>query len=313
MSRCRRRSRSPISTTRCRSELIAQAPAATRSASRLLHVDGDEALARLSLRRPAALLAPARLVVFNDTRVIKARVHGDEADRRQGRAADRAHRRPRRGMGRSCGEPSAATRARRIALRRGHARARARARRALLLLAASKCDGPLSDGSSATAKCRCRRTSTRAAGRGRRARYQTVYARAPGAVAAPTAGLHFDEALLDALARARRRRAFVTLHVGAGTFQPVRRATSSRAPDARGARTRSRRRRSTRSPRRARAAAACVAVGTTTLRALEVGRAADGTSRAGAGETRRCSSRPAIASASSTGCSPISTCRARRC
>jgi S-adenosylmethionine:tRNA ribosyltransferase-isomerase len=55
-----------------------------------------------------------------------------------------------------------------------------------------------------------------------RERYQTVYAREPGAVAAPTAGLHFDAALLDALAARGVGRAFVTLHVGAGTFQPVR-------------------------------------------------------------------------------------------
>ena len=53
-------------------------------------------------------------------------------------------------------------------------------------------------------------------------RYQTVYARRPGAVAAPTAGLHFDEAMLAALEARGVLRAFVTLHVGAGTFQPVR-------------------------------------------------------------------------------------------
>jgi S-adenosylmethionine:tRNA ribosyltransferase-isomerase len=55
-----------------------------------------------------------------------------------------------------------------------------------------------------------------------RARYQSVFARNEGAVAAPTASLHFDPPLLDALARRRIAMAFVTLHVGAGTFQPVR-------------------------------------------------------------------------------------------
>jgi S-adenosylmethionine:tRNA ribosyltransferase-isomerase len=55
-----------------------------------------------------------------------------------------------------------------------------------------------------------------------RERYQTVFARAPGAVAAPTAGLHFDAPLFAALEARGVRRAFVTLHVGAGTFQPIR-------------------------------------------------------------------------------------------
>lgn len=55
-----------------------------------------------------------------------------------------------------------------------------------------------------------------------RERYQTVYASQPGAVAAPTAGLHFDEQLLSAIGARGISRAFVTLHVGAGTFQPVR-------------------------------------------------------------------------------------------
>ncbi len=55
-----------------------------------------------------------------------------------------------------------------------------------------------------------------------RERYQTVYARVPGAVAAPTAGLHFDDALLKRIGEMGVDTAFVTLHVGAGTFQPVR-------------------------------------------------------------------------------------------
>jgi len=57
-----------------------------------------------------------------------------------------------------------------------------------------------------------------------RERYQTVYAREPGAVAAPTAGLHFDRQMLDELLQKGVRHAFVTLHVGAGTFQPLREA-----------------------------------------------------------------------------------------
>jgi S-adenosylmethionine:tRNA ribosyltransferase-isomerase len=54
------------------------------------------------------------------------------------------------------------------------------------------------------------------------ARYQTIYARRPGAVAAPTAGLHFDEKIMQQIAARGIETAFVTLHVGAGTFQPVR-------------------------------------------------------------------------------------------
>ena len=55
-----------------------------------------------------------------------------------------------------------------------------------------------------------------------RQRYQTIYARVPGDVAAPTAGLHFDDAIMDRLRQRGVETAFVTLHVGAGTFQPVR-------------------------------------------------------------------------------------------
>ncbi len=67
----------------------------------------------------------------------------------------------------------------------------------------------------------------RAAGHADRERYQSVFARDPGAVAAPTASLHFDAALLAALERRGVRRTCITLHVGAGTFQPLRTETSS--------------------------------------------------------------------------------------
>jgi S-adenosylmethionine:tRNA ribosyltransferase-isomerase len=115
-------------------------------------------------------------------------------------------------------------------------------------------------------------------------RYQTVYARTPGAVAAPTAGLHFDEAMLGALAAAGVARAFVTLHVGAGTFLPVQaedlaqhrmhrewyaipQATvdAIHAARARGGRV--------------------VAIGTTSLRALESAARRDAGFSAGAGDT----------------------------
>ena len=116
------------------------------------------------------------------------------------------------------------------------------------------------------------------------ARYQTVYARVPGAVAAPTAGLHFDAALLESLRAKGVIIAHVTLHVGAGTFQPVRVEDLSRhvmhsewygvpqetvdaIAKARASRGR------------------VVAVGTTALRALESA-SVDGAVRAGTADTR---------------------------
>jgi S-adenosylmethionine:tRNA ribosyltransferase-isomerase len=119
-------------------------------------------------------------------------------------------------------------------------------------------------------------------------RYQTVYAREPGAVAAPTAGLHFDEAMLDTLRAQGVNTAFLTLHVGAGTYQPVRvdkiaehKMHSERfeIPQATAeaiARTRA-------------AGGRVIAVGTTSLRALEsaasVVNTTDGTVRPGGAET----------------------------
>jgi S-adenosylmethionine:tRNA ribosyltransferase-isomerase len=125
---------------------------------------------------------------------------------------------------------------------------------------------------------------TRAAESGDTERYQTVYARELGAVAAPTAGLHFDPATLDALRGRDIELAYVTLHVGAGTFQPVRQqelarhemhAEWYRIEDAAVRAISGARRRGGR----------VLAVGTTTLRALESA-AAEGELKAGSGETR---------------------------
>jgi S-adenosylmethionine:tRNA ribosyltransferase-isomerase len=115
-------------------------------------------------------------------------------------------------------------------------------------------------------------------------RYQTVYARAPGAVAAPTAGLHFDEPLFAALARRGVEFAYVTLHVGAGTFQPVRVKNLAKhrmhgeryeIPAATVAAIEAARRRGGK----------VIAVGTTTLRSLEASAAEHGIPVAGAAET----------------------------
>jgi S-adenosylmethionine:tRNA ribosyltransferase-isomerase len=117
-------------------------------------------------------------------------------------------------------------------------------------------------------------------------RYQTVYAREPGAVAAPTAGLHFDAALLDALGAKGVTVASVTLHVGAGTFQPVRVDDLSQhvmhsewygVPQATVEAIGRARKKNGR----------VVAVGTTTLRALEsAAKREEGGLAAGTGETR---------------------------
>jgi S-adenosylmethionine:tRNA ribosyltransferase-isomerase len=114
-------------------------------------------------------------------------------------------------------------------------------------------------------------------------RYQTVYARQPGAAAAPTAGLHFDDAMLQRLAAAGAQLAFLTLHVGAGTFQPV------RAPRIEEHRMHSERyeipEQTVAAIERARVRGGnVVAVGTTSLRALEAA-AAGGCLRPGAAET----------------------------
>ncbi|HEY4319314.1 MAG TPA: tRNA preQ1(34) S-adenosylmethionine ribosyltransferase-isomerase QueA [Herbaspirillum sp.] len=197
--------------------LIAQTPLPERSASRLLHVDGDALIDR-HFGDLADLLDPGDLLVFNDTRVLKARFFGVKAsggkvevlvervlDTRTVLAQVRASKSPLPGgsirladafdvqVGERAGEfftllfPSDVF--------------------ALLETYGSLPLPPYID---------------HAADAFDETRYQTVYAREPGAVAAPTAGLHFDEALLRRLREKGVRTAFVTLHVGAGTFQPVR-------------------------------------------------------------------------------------------
>jgi S-adenosylmethionine:tRNA ribosyltransferase-isomerase len=120
---------------------------------------------------------------------------------------------------------------------------------------------------------------------GDRERYQTVYARARGSVAAPTAGLHFSEALLDALETRGVERAAVTLHVGYGTFKPVRAArveehTVDPEPFEIGELAASAINRARAERRRV------IAVGTTTTRALESApRMGEGAIKAAAGRT----------------------------
>ncbi|MGQ0699562.1 MAG: tRNA preQ1(34) S-adenosylmethionine ribosyltransferase-isomerase QueA [Panacagrimonas sp.] len=263
-------------------DLIAQRPAATRSGSRLLHV--GSALQDRAVGELPSLLRAGDLLVFNDTRVIKARLFGSKPT--GGRVEVLVER--------LLGE-----------------------REALAQLGVSKT--PLAgswieiDGGGARVEVLGRDESffhLRLESEGNwlellervgrlplppyihhdpaaddDARYQTVFAREPGAVAAPTAGLHFDDALLSALRAGGIETATLTLHVGAGTFQPVRvenpaehrmhaeRFRVSAELAARLATTRA-------------AGGRVVAVGTTSVRALESATDRHGQVQAGEGETR---------------------------
>lgn len=259
-------------------ELIAQFPPELRGASRLLHVAG----ANLADRRFAdlpTLLAPGDLLVLNDTRVIKARLFGvkDTGGRvellvervtgeSEALAFIRASKTPRPGT--------------RIDLAEGVSVTVLEKQADLY-----RCDfsAPVLAVLDAQGALPLPPYIERAAGADDDARYQTVYAREPGAVAAPTAGLHFDDAMLATLAAAGVNTARVTLHVGAGTFQPVRvedvaehrmhseRYTIPAETAAAVAATRA-------------AGGRVVAVGTTSLRALEAA-SQSGELVAGAGET----------------------------
>jgi S-adenosylmethionine:tRNA ribosyltransferase-isomerase len=263
-------------------ELIAQHPAAERAASRLLHLDGPTGEMRDRMFRDLVDLVDAKdLLVFNDTKVIKARLRGRKetggeveilveriVDPSRALAHIRASKTPKPG--------------RQIRLARGgvvEVLGREGELFELLFL-----DGPVLDVLEAWGEMPLPPYIEHAPEADDERRYQTVYARAPGAVAAPTAGLHFDAAMLDALRAKGASLATLTLHVGAGTFQPVRvddvsqhvmhsewYSVPQETVDAIAA---------------AKARGGCVlAVGTTTLRALESAASA-GELAAGTAETR---------------------------
>ena len=271
-------------------ELIAQQPAAERSASRLLDATGPLGTPPVDrvFRELPALLQPGDLLVFNDTRVIKARLLGAKAS---GGAVEalvervlpdhevlmhlRASKSPKprstvRFFGRGGGADGFDAE---VLGRAGPQDSLFRLRFPDEPLALLERHGhvPLPP------------YITHADTADDERRYQTVFAAKPGAVAAPTAALHFDEALLAALAQRGVGSANVTLHVGAGTFQPVRTENLAEhtmhsewfdVPAATVdaiARTRA-------------AGGRIVAVGTTTLRALESA-ARGGTLQAGARDT----------------------------
>ncbi len=198
---------------------IARHPLAERRASRLLMLDGETG--RLAHHRFAELLdyvRPGDLMVFNNTRVIPARLFGQKdtggkveiliervLDERRVLAHIRSSKSPR---------PGAVIRI------DGGGEASMLARHdALFELEFSETVLPLLD---RVGHMPLPPYIDRPDESADRERYQTVYAQREGAVAAPTAGLHFDAELLQALDDKGVQRAFVTLHVGAGTFQPVR-------------------------------------------------------------------------------------------
>lgn len=202
-------------------ELIAQQPLAERSASRLLVADARRGvLEDRVFRALPELVAPGDLLVFNDTRVIPARIFGRKDSggeveiliervigSQQALVQLRASKTPKSGRHIDLAD---GTRVRigdreggfwRIVFETGEPLEHVLARVGHMPLP------PYIDREDTAAD---------------RERYQTVYAEKPGAVAAPTAGLHFDTPLLAKLAEMGVGHAFVTLHVGAGTFQPVR-------------------------------------------------------------------------------------------
>ena len=261
--------------------LIAQQPLPERSASRLLALDGASgALRDLGFTDLESLLRPGDLIVRNDTRVLPARVHGRKASggaveilieritaERRFAAQVRASKGTRPGQ--------------RIELPGGATATVLGAADGLVELELDRAVGPYFEAHGAVPLPPYIAREPLACDR---ERYQTVYAREPGAVAAPTAGLHFDAALLAALAARGVAVADCTLHVGAGTFQPLRTANLEehcmhaehvRVPAATVAAIEAARARGGR----------VVAVGTTVVRSLETA-AADGRLAPFEGDTR---------------------------
>ncbi len=203
-------------------ELIAQAPLAERSASRLLVVpSGATTFDDRGIRDLPSLLQPGDLLVFNDTRVIPARLFGHKKssggrveiliERLLGEDQARAQlgfsKPPRPGS--------------RISLDAG-GEAEVLEREDSFWRLQFHVGEPLQDWLQHAGSLPLPPYIHRAPGADDAERYQTVYAREVGAVAAPTAGLHFDEALLEALRARGVDFGHMTLHVGAGTFQPMR-------------------------------------------------------------------------------------------
>ena len=264
-------------------ELIAQHPLPERSASRLLCLDGASgALADRRFDELPRILAPGDLLVFNDTRVIRARLSGVKAsggrvevlvecvrDEHRVLAHVRANRPPKAGV--------------RLILEDA-VQAEVTGRMDDLFELTLDDPRPVSMLLDRYGHVPLPPYIARPDDEADSERYQTVYARRPGAVAAPTAGLHFDAAMLERLRAAGIDSAFITLHVGAGTFRPVQTERLEEHPmhpeflevsDGTCAQVRAARARGGR----------VVAVGTTVVRALESAAARSGEIAPFAGDT----------------------------
>ncbi|WP_072323207.1 tRNA preQ1(34) S-adenosylmethionine ribosyltransferase-isomerase QueA [Luteibacter sp. UNCMF366Tsu5.1] len=202
-------------------ELIAQAPLARRSASRLLVLDVDaQSKQDRQFSDLPEMLQPGDLLIFNDTRVLPARLYGRKESggaveiliervtgAHEARAQLGVSKKPKEGGRIELADGSMVT----VLGREGE-----------FFLLRFDIDEPLERLLSRLGEMPLPPYIERGAGEADKERYQTVFAREPGAVAAPTAGLHFDEELLERLRARGVETGYVTLHVGAGTFQPMR-------------------------------------------------------------------------------------------
>lgn len=201
-------------------DLIAQHPTGERGDSRLLCLEGGSGkLADRLFADLPALLQPGDLLVFNDTRVMPARLYGHKES--GGRVEILIERllAPDRGLAhvKASKSPKPGTR-----LQVGDATELEVVGRQNDLFELVIQEGDLTDLMAREGHMPLPPYIARADDAFDRERYQTVYGRRLGAVAAPTAGLHFDQPMLERLAEMGVESARVTLHVGAGTFQPVR-------------------------------------------------------------------------------------------
>ncbi len=199
--------------------LIAQHPPEQRGGSRLLHVDGLHLEDRLFSDLPAFLQA-GDVLVFNDTRVIKARLFGEKDSGGKVEALIERVENEHEALAhvRASKSPKPGTRI----LFAGRWQAEMVERVGELFRLRFLDDENLFDILEASGKLPLPPYIARDTEGDDDERYQTVYAREKGAVAAPTAGLHFTQDMLAMLEAAGVKLAYVTLHVGAGTFQPVR-------------------------------------------------------------------------------------------